>query len=87
MTDAPTVFVIDDDQAVRESLCWLVESIDLDVETYESADDFLASSDMIMKFPSVAKAQDWLNDPDYKKLVEHRHRSAKANLVLVGGID
>ena len=45
MADAPTVFVIDDDQAVRESLRWLVESVDLDVETYESADGFLASCD------------------------------------------
>ena len=41
----------------------------------------------IMKFPSPDHAQQWYNDPDYKKLAEHRHRSAMANLVLVEGID
>ena len=41
---------------------------------------------VIMKFPSVDAAQAWYNDPDYKSLAEHRHRSAQANLVLVEGI-
>ena len=42
---------------------------------------------VIMKFPSLDHAQDWYNDPDYKNLAEHRHRSAMANLVLVEGLD
>lgn len=42
---------------------------------------------VIMKFPSVDKAQQWHQDPDYTKLAEHRHRSAKANLVLIDGMD
>lgn len=42
MLKAPVVFVVDDDLAVRESLRWLVESVDLDVETFESADYFLS---------------------------------------------
>jgi RNA polymerase sigma factor (sigma-70 family) len=43
MAEPPTVFVVDDDHAVRESLRWLVESIDLRVETYDSAKAFLAN--------------------------------------------
>lgn len=38
-----TVFVVEDDPRVRESLRWLLESLDLKVETYASADDFLES--------------------------------------------
>lgn len=37
----PTVFVIDDDPAVRQSVCWLVESAGRRVEQYASADSFL----------------------------------------------
>ena len=37
----PTVFVVDDDQAVRESLQFLLESEDLKVESFESAEAFL----------------------------------------------
>ena len=39
----PTVFVVDDDEAVRKMLRWLMESVNLQVEEYASADDFLAS--------------------------------------------
>lgn len=38
-----TVFVVDDDQAMRNSLKWLIESVGVLVETFGSADDFLAS--------------------------------------------
>jgi len=38
-----TIYVVDDDQAVRESLCWLLESVDLPVVTYASAQEFLAN--------------------------------------------
>jgi two-component system, LuxR family, response regulator FixJ len=37
----PTVFVIDDDPAVRDSLDCLIRSVGLPVETFASADDFL----------------------------------------------
>lgn len=40
-TSEPTVFVVDDDDAMRESLTWLIESVGLKVATYASADDFL----------------------------------------------
>lgn len=45
MTDKPTVFVVDDDRAMRKSLRWLIESIDLTVETFESAREFLEKYD------------------------------------------
>ena len=41
----PTVFVIDDDQAVRKSLDVLIRSVGLKVETYPSAQAFLDSFD------------------------------------------
>jgi len=37
-----TVFVIDDDQAMRNSLKWLIESVGVPVESFGSADEFLA---------------------------------------------
>src|SRR5215467_1567678 len=39
--DQPVVFVIDDDDSVRRSLERLLRSVDLDVETFASAQDFL----------------------------------------------
>jgi two-component system response regulator FixJ len=39
----PTVFVVDDDEAMRESLTWLIESVGLKVESFASADEFLRS--------------------------------------------
>ncbi len=41
---------------------------------------------VIMKFPSVEHAHRWHEDPDYQTLVEHRHKSADANLILVPGV-
>ena len=41
----PTVFVVDDDAALRESLRWLIESVGLRVATYDSARSFLAEYD------------------------------------------
>ena len=41
----PTVFVVDDNPAVRKSLQVLVRSAGLDVETFGSSDDFLAAYD------------------------------------------
>jgi FixJ family two-component response regulator len=37
----PTVFIVDDDPALRKSLAWLAESVDLAAETFESAAAFL----------------------------------------------
>lgn len=42
-SEEPTVFVVDDEEAVRSSLKWLLESIRLKVETFDSAEAFLNS--------------------------------------------
>lgn len=41
MSEISTVFIVDDDEAVRDSLSWLMESVGLSTETYASADAFL----------------------------------------------
>lgn len=41
MTEQPTVFVVDDDEAVRKGLDLLLRSIGLSVETFGSAQEFL----------------------------------------------
>ncbi|MEJ2425502.1 MAG: response regulator transcription factor [Candidatus Thiodiazotropha sp.] len=43
MSSRPTVFVVDDDQAMRNSLKWLIESVSMQVETFESANAFIQS--------------------------------------------
>lgn len=41
MSNDSKVFIVDDDEAVRQSTAWLIESIGLNVNTYSSADEFL----------------------------------------------
>ena len=45
MLREPTVVLVDDDQSVRDALKWLIESVDLRVDTYASATEFLQSFD------------------------------------------
>jgi FixJ family two-component response regulator len=42
---SPTVFVVDDDNAMRKSLTMLTQSVQLAVETFESAQEFLEKFD------------------------------------------
>ena len=42
MTNSPLIHVIDDDDAVRESLSFLLETVDYRVQTWASASEFLA---------------------------------------------
>ncbi len=37
----PVVYVVDDDPAIREALSWLIETVSIDVETFETANAFL----------------------------------------------
>ncbi|VAW65419.1 Two-component transcriptional response regulator, LuxR family [hydrothermal vent metagenome] len=41
----PTIFIVDDDPAMRDSLSWLLETTGHPVNTYESAQDFLEKFD------------------------------------------
>lgn len=43
----PIVYVVDDDQAMVESLSWIIESVGLNVKTYIRAQDFLDEYDPI----------------------------------------
>ncbi|MBI3897820.1 MAG: response regulator transcription factor [Gammaproteobacteria bacterium] len=45
MDDEITVYVVDDDAAVRDSLRWMIEGAGLRVETFASAEDFLTAYD------------------------------------------
>jgi FixJ family two-component response regulator len=40
-----TVFIVDDDQAVRDSLCWVIEAAGFKVKAYPSAESFLQEID------------------------------------------
>ena len=46
MSAEPTVFVVDDDAALGQSLRWLLQSVGLTVEVYGSAEDFLSSANL-----------------------------------------
>lgn len=41
----PTVFVVDDDEALRDSIHWLLESVNLGTRMFSCASDFVASCD------------------------------------------
>lgn len=41
MATEPTVFIVDDDAAMRDSLRWLLESVGLSAETFGTAEEFL----------------------------------------------
>lgn len=41
----PTVFVVDDDETLRDSLCWLLQSMRMPVRAFGSAHDFLSVCD------------------------------------------
>ena len=45
MNAQPTVFIVDDDPAMRDSLGFLIGSVGRSVETYASAEDFLEAYD------------------------------------------
>ena len=45
MVSKPTVYIVDDDSAIRDSLSWLIGSVGLNVETYGSAGEFLDACD------------------------------------------
>ena len=39
----PTVFIVDDDEVVRNTIAQLVETVDLKAKTFSSAQEFLDS--------------------------------------------
>ncbi len=47
--EVKTVFVVEDDEAVRDALCMLLESVDLNVRTFNSAREILEAYDPTWK--------------------------------------
>jgi FixJ family two-component response regulator len=43
MNDQPYVFIVDDDEAVRDSLKMVLETMDINCATYDSAEEFLGN--------------------------------------------
>jgi two-component system, LuxR family, response regulator FixJ len=41
-SNTPTIFIVDDDPAVRDAIRWLMEQVKLKVQVFSSADEFLA---------------------------------------------
>ncbi len=44
----PMVFIVDDDEAMRDSMCYLFESVNLPCRVFSSAQDFLSNCDVRM---------------------------------------
>lgn len=55
-----------------------------DTETLEG--EWALPRTVLMRFPSGDAARAWYNDPEYRALAAIRHRTARANLVVVDGI-
>lgn len=47
MTPKTVISVVDDDESIRRALVRMIKSVGLDVETFASAEEFLASGDLI----------------------------------------
>ena len=40
---------------------------------------------VILEFPDVDRAKEWLNSPDYAPIKALRHKSAQSNMVVIEG--
>jgi FixJ family two-component response regulator len=70
--DSPVVFVVDDDEGVRESVRWLLESVNLAVEAFDDAQAFMSGFrddqpgvvllDIRMPGASGLEVQEWLRE-------------------------
>ena len=47
--------------------------------------DWALPRTVMMRFPTVADARSWYNEPEYRQLAEIRHRTADTNLALIEG--
>ena len=53
-------------------------------EELEGADD--GSGVVVIKFPSVARAKDWWNSPEYRAAAKLREGAAKFDAIVVEGL-
>ncbi len=54
------------------------------VETLEGA--WKPSALVVLEFPSMSRAKEWYNSPEYHPLVAQRMKASKANMILVEGV-
>jgi FixJ family two-component response regulator len=84
MRNEQTVFVVDDDETMRGSLRWLLESLKLNVQTYASAQDFLSVYDPVQPGCLVLDVR----MPDISGLQLHeilRQRQIRIPVILITG--
>jgi len=48
--------------------------------------DWIPKKVTVIEFPTMERAKDFYQSPDFRQLVDLRRRSARANLILVGGV-
>jgi uncharacterized protein (DUF1330 family) len=41
---------------------------------------------VVLEFPSVDRAKEWLNCEEYRELRKMRHRTARTNMIVVEGV-
>ena len=93
-----TVYVVDDDEAIRDSICWLLEASDYNVELYESGESFIAHYnpvtiavlllDIRMNGMSGLEVQNFLREKkaDIPIITIHGLRHTHASLLLFAGV-
>ena len=54
------------------------------VETLEGA--WSPGALVVLEFPSMARAKEWYNSPEYHPLVAQRTKASRANMILVEGV-
>ena len=49
--------------------------------------DYQPNRIVILKFPSIDRAKEWLNCGEYREPRKLRHKTAKTNMIVVEGLD
>lgn len=55
-----------------------------DIETIEGG--FLPERGILLKFPTLKRAKEWISSEEYKEPKKIRHNSAISNVILLDGI-
>ena len=48
--------------------------------------DFLPERAVVLKFPNMQRAKEWIHSEEYRDLKKFRHQSAISNVLLLDGI-
>ena len=47
--------------------------------------DWPYTKTVVIRFPSIKQAKRWYESPEYQKIVQHRFKAAKTDLILIDG--